>query len=59
MGTLVATRSNPRINACYARLRAAGKVKTVTLTACMRKLLTLLNARLKHRAPWQAQEGQG
>jgi transposase len=59
MGTLVATRSNPRIKAFYERLLAAGKVKKVALTACMRKFLTILNAMLKHRTPWQAQEVQG
>jgi transposase len=59
MGTLVATRSNPRITAFYERLLAAGKVKKVALTACMQKLLTILNAMLKHRTPWQAQEVQG
>ena len=58
MGTLVATRYNPRIKAFYERLLAAGKVKKVALTACMRKLLTMLNAMLKHRTPWQAQEAQ-
>jgi len=59
MGTLVATRSNPQIKAFYERLLAAGKVKKVALTACMRKLLTILNAMLKHRTPWHAQEVQG
>ena len=59
MGTLVATRDNPRIKAFYARLLAAGKVKKVALTACMHKLLTILNAMLKHRTPWQSQEIQG
>jgi transposase len=59
MGTLVATRYNPRIKAFYERLLAAGKVKKVALTACMHKFLTILNARLKHRTPWQAQEVQG
>jgi transposase len=59
MGTLVATRFNPRIKAFYERLLAAGKVKKVALTACMRKFLTILNAMLKHRTPWQAQEVQG
>ena len=58
MGTLVATRYNPRIKAFYERLLAAGKVKKVALTACMRKLLTMLNAMLKHRTAWQAQEVQ-
>jgi transposase len=59
MGTLVATRYNPRIKAFYERLLAAGKVKKVALTACMHKFLTILNAMLKHRPPWQAQEVQG
>lgn len=59
MGTLVATRYNPRIKAFYERLLAAGKVKKVALTACMRKFLTILNAMLKHRTPWQAQAVQG
>ena len=59
MGTLVATRHNPRIKAFYERLLAAGKVKKVALTACMRKFLTIRNAMLKHRTPWQAQEVQG
>ena len=59
MGTLVATRDNPRIKAFYQRLLAAGKVKKVALTACMHKFLTILNAMLKHRTPWHAQEVQG
>jgi transposase len=59
MGTLVATRDNPRIKAFYERLLAAGKVKKGALTACRQKLLTILNAMLKHRKPWQAQEVQG
>jgi transposase len=50
MSTLVATRFNPTIRAFYARLLAAGKPKTVALTAWMRKLLTILNAIVrKHR----------
>jgi transposase len=56
MATLVATRYNPRINAFYERLLAAGKVKKVALTACMHKFLTILNAMLKHRTPWRDQE---
>ena len=45
MGTLVATRYNPRMKAFYARLLAAGKAKKVALTACMHTLLPILNAR--------------
>jgi transposase len=59
MGTLVATRYKPRIKAFYERLLAAGKVKKVALTACMHKFLTIRNAMLKHRTPWQAQAVQG
>jgi transposase len=52
MATLVATRFNPVIRGFYTRLCAAGKKKKVALTACMRKLLTILNAMLKHHIPW-------
>jgi transposase len=37
----------------------AGKAKKVVLTACMRKLLTMLNAMLKHRTPWRTPIAQG
>ncbi len=52
MATLVATRYNPVIRTFYQRLCHAGKRKKVALTACMRKLLTILNSMLKHRTPW-------
>lgn len=52
MGTLVATRWNDDIRVFYERLCRAGKAKKVALTACMRKLLTILNAMLKHGTPW-------
>ncbi len=55
MGALVATRCNPVIQAFYHRLCAAGKAKKVALTACMRKLLIMLNAMLKHRTAWHAE----
>ena len=58
MGTLVATRHNPRIKVFDERLLAAGKGKKVALTACMHKFLTILNAMLKQRTLWQAQEVQ-
>ena len=51
MATVAATRYNPVIRTFYQRLCAAGKEKKVALTACMRKLLTILNAMLKHRTP--------
>jgi transposase len=53
MGTVAAVRCNPILKAFYQRLRAAGKAPKVALTACMRKLLTILNAILHHRTPWQ------
>lgn len=52
MGALVATRRNPVIRAFYQRLLAAGKPKKVALTACMRKLLIILNAMVRQQVPW-------
>lgn len=52
MATLAATRFNPVIRAFYQRLCEAGKPKKVALTACMRKLLVILNAMMKHQRPW-------
>ena len=58
MGALSASRHNPVIRACYQRLLAAGKPKKVALTACMRKLLVILNAMLKHHTPWDERTAQ-
>jgi len=55
MATLAATRSNPVIRTFYQRLCEAGKPRKVALTACMRKLLTILNAIIKTQTPWRAQ----
>ena len=55
MPTVSALRSNPVIKEFYARLVAAGKPGKVALTACMHKLLTILNAMLRHGAPWDPQ----
>jgi transposase len=52
MATLAAIRSNPVIKTFYDRLLAAGKEKKVAIIACMRKLLTILNAMLRHRQVW-------
>src|SRR5262245_53737773 len=52
MAALVGTRHNPVLKAFYERLVAAGKPKKVCLTACMRKLLTILNAILKEQRAW-------
>lgn len=53
MATVSASRCNPLIKTFYQRLRALGKPAKVALTACMRKLLTILNAILKNKTPWQ------
>ena len=53
MGALVASRFNPVIRDFYQRLLAAGKPKKLALTACMRKLLVILNSMLKHGSPWR------
>ena len=52
MAALVATRFNPVIARFYQRLLAAGKPKKLALVACMRKLLTILNAMVRSGKPW-------
>jgi transposase len=52
MAALVASRHNGVIRAFYQRLRSAGKAPKVALVACMRKLLTILNAMIKHKTRW-------
>jgi transposase len=52
MASLVAVRCNPVFKAAYAALRARGKLPKVALVACMRKLLTVLNAMMRTRQPW-------
>ena len=54
MAALSAVRHNPPLRAFYRRLRERGKPTKVALTAVMRKLLTILNAMLKHHTPWSA-----
>jgi len=54
MAATVAMRHNPVIRAFYERLLAAGKPKKVAIVACMRKLLTILNAMLRDQALWDA-----
>ena len=55
MGAMVASRFNPVIRDFYQRLLTAGKPKKVALTACMRKLLVILNSMLKSRTRWSAE----
>ena len=52
MAALTARRSNPLIRAFAQRLEAAGKPFKVVLTACMRKLLVILNSMAKKNLPW-------
>lgn len=53
MATLTATQRNPVIRAFYARLISAGKPFKVAMTACMRKLLVILNAMVRDGTPWR------
>ena len=55
MAALVAVRFNPVIKAFYERLLQKGKLKKVALTACMHKLLILLNAMMNKNQSWQPQ----
>jgi transposase len=52
MATVAAVRCNPVIRTFAARLRAAGKAGKVVVVACMRKLLTILNAMVRDRLSW-------
>ncbi len=53
MATLSATRFNPAIRATYLHLVAAGKEHKVAMTACMRKLLVILNTMIKNDETWR------
>jgi transposase len=52
MSTVAAIRCNPVIRAFAARLRATGKAGKVVIVACMRKLLTILNAMVRDNLSW-------
>ncbi len=54
MPILSAVRYNPKIKPFYDRLIAAGKLEKVAITACMRKLLTMLNAIVRENEPWHS-----
>ena len=58
MPTLTAIRCNPVIQAFYQRLRDKGKPAKVALTACMRKVLVILNAMIHNMTPWSPQEAK-
>jgi transposase len=53
MATVTAVQHNPQIRTVYERLLAAGKKPTVALIACLRKLLTILNAMMRTNQPWR------
>lgn len=53
MAALSAAKHNPIIRSFYERLLAKGKLEKVALTACMRKLLVILNAMIRDMEPWQ------
>jgi transposase len=53
MATVAAIRWNPVIRTFHERLLKAGKPPKVAIVACMRKLLTILNAMMKNQTPWQ------
>lgn len=55
MAALTASRRNPVIKRFYQRLINAGKAAKVALNACMRKLLTILNAMAKNNEPWRTE----
>jgi transposase len=55
MAVLSAMRFNPDIKAFAERLKAKGKAAKVVIVACMRKLLTIMNAMLKNMQPWKPQ----
>ena len=57
MATLTATRYNPAIRDFYQRLLAAGKLPKVALVACMRKLLTILNAMVRKQQRFEIAHG--
>jgi transposase len=52
MAATTAIRSNPVIRAFYERLKSRGKPHKVALVACMRKMLTILNAMVRESTPW-------
>lgn len=54
MAAILAMRYNSVMRAFYERLAEAGKPRRVAIVACMRKLLTILNAMLRDQAPWNA-----
>ena len=57
MATVAARRGNDSIRSYYHRLRQQGQAKKLAITACMRKLLTVLNTLVKNQQPWKPPGG--
>jgi transposase len=53
MATVTAIRCNPLVAGAYRHLRERGKPAKVALTACMRRLIVILNAVLRDHTPWR------
>jgi transposase len=56
MACLSATKCNPVIRSLYLRLTKKGKLFKVAITACMRKMLTIMNAMTRHQVNWRPPE---
>ena len=56
MSTLAAVRFNPVMKAYYIKLKDNGKMPKVALTACMRKMIVMLNAMVKNNEPWRTEK---
>lgn len=54
MAAMSAVRYNPTIQACFEKLRSKGKAFKVAMTACVRKLVTILNAMVRDNKKWAA-----
>jgi transposase len=52
MATMSAIRFNPIISSFYTRLKGAGKPHKVAMTACMRKIIVILNSMIKNKTYW-------
>ena len=54
MASISLVRHNPVFKEFYERLLSKGKQKKVALTACMRKLVVIINAMFRDQRPWQS-----
>jgi transposase len=56
MGAIVAIRHNPIIKSFYERLVERGKPKKLAITACVHKMLVILNAMVRDHKPWSVEQ---